>query len=273
MLLSAVLLALALGGYVWVSQLNQKLGKQVAQLTAQAQAQGRDVQVLRERLHISAAELARLSATANDVRHKVSQTQAQLASTQQQMVQAQQQQASELASVRQATGSQIGSLNGQLTGVATNVKVNTKQITQTQAALEKTNARLKTAIGDLGVQGGLIATTQGQLQVLEKLGQRRYFQFQLANSKLPVHVGPIALRLRHIDFKHQRYTVDVYADDKRVQKKNKDLNEPVQFFVGSNHELDELVVYQIAKKQISGYLSTPKYPGLAPAVVPPGKTN
>ncbi|HEY7837301.1 MAG TPA: hypothetical protein VIC54_01760 [Terriglobales bacterium] len=265
-ILALVIAALAVGGYFWANQQNQKLAQQVAALQDQAKTQAADVHVLQDRLHISAAELARLSSTAADVQSKVSQTQAQLSSTQKQtltLAQQQQAAASELASVKQDTGAKIGAITGQITGVQGAVSTNHQQITQTQADLEATKAQLKSAIGDLGVQSGLIATTRDQLDVLEKSGQRAFYEFKLTKTKQPVRVGPIELQLKKVDTKHERYTVDVYADDARIEKKDKTLNEPVQFLVGSNHALNEMVVYQLDKNTIVGYVSAPKYPAAA----------
>lgn len=262
-ILALVIAALAIGGYVWTSQQNQKLSQQIAALQDLAKTQAADLEVVQNRLHISSAELERLASTATDVQNKVSQNQTQLANTQkatQNLAQQQQVAANEIASVKQDTSSKLGDINGQITGVKGDVSSNHQQITATQAELEATKAQLKSAIGDLGVQSGLIATTRDQLDVLEKSGQRAYFEFKLTKTKQPVRIGSIELQLKKIDTKHERYTVDVYADDVKIEKKDKNLNEPVQFLVGSNHALNELVVYQMDKNTIVGYLSAPKFP-------------
>ena len=266
---AGVILALAIaavaGGLYWVYTQYQATVQQVAALQATTKSQAESIRVLGERLHLSAAELARLSSTTNQVRQTVSQTQQQLASTQQQtltLAQQQAQAANDIATVKQQTGTQFGAINGQITGVKGDVKTTRKEVAQTRAELEATKAQLKSTIGDLGVQSGLIATTSKQLRVLEQEGARAYFEFQLAKTKKPVRVGNSAvwLQVKKIDRKHEKYTVDVYCDDTKVEKKDKTLNEPVQFLVGSDHALNELVVYQIAKKTITGYLSAPKYP-------------
>lgn len=266
-ILALVIAALAVGGYFWANQQNQKLAQQVAALQDQAKTQAADVQVLQDRLHISAAELARLSSTAADVQSKVSQTQAQLSSTQKQtltLAQQQQAAATEIASVKQDTGAKIGAITGQITGVKGDVSSNKQDIAKTQADLAQTQAQLKSAVGDLGVQSGLIATTRGELDTLEKSGQRAYFEFKLGKTKQPVKVGNIQLQLKKVDRKHSKYTLEVYADDAKVEKKDKTLNEPVQFLLGSNHALNEIVVYQMDKNTITGYLSSPKYPAQSP---------
>ncbi len=271
---AGVLLAFAIaavaGGVYWVYTQHQATAKQVAELQATTKTQAESIRVLGERLHLSASELARLSSTTNQVRQTVNQQGAQLATTQQQtlsLAQQQQQAASDLASVKQQTGTQIGAINGQITGVKGDVKTTQKEVAKTQAELDATKAQLKSTIGDLGVQSGLIATTQNQLKLLERQGARAYFEFQLAKTKRPVRIGNSAvwLQVKKIDMKHEKYTVDVYCNDTKVEKKDKTLNEPVQFLVGSDRALNELVVYQIAKKTITGYLSAPKYPNTVAA--------
>ncbi|MGH9414903.1 MAG: hypothetical protein ACRD0Y_14330 [Terriglobales bacterium] len=260
---------MAAGGFYWVRTQNQALSTQLAALQQESAAQAAELHGLGSRLHVSSAELERLAATANDTKHRVSQTQAQLASTRQQTVTLTQQQAAaaqHLAQVQQETGSQIGAINGSITGVKGDVSTNQQQIAATKAELEATKAKLKSTIGDLGIQSGLIATTRDQLTVLEKSGKRAYFQFRLnKHNKKPVRVGALWLRLRKVDPKHGKYNMDVYVNDTKIQKKNKYLDEPVQFLVGSDHALNELVVYQMDKNTVSGYVTAPKYPQAATA--------
>ncbi|MGH9481876.1 MAG: hypothetical protein ACRD1L_07255 [Terriglobales bacterium] len=259
--LALAIAAVAAGNYFWLRHTNQGLAQNLAALQQQAATQSADLKVLQDRLHLSNSELAHLS---NDVQHRVSTTQAQLASTQQQtraLAAAQQQAATDLASVKE----QAGALNGQVSGVKGDVSTNQKAIAQTQADLEATKAKLTSTIGDLGLQSGLIATTRGELDTLEKSGQRSYFEFKLTKTKQPVRVGAISLQVKKIDAKHEKYTLEVYADDAKVEKKDKTLNEPVQFLVGSTHALNELVVYQMDKNTLTGYVSAPKFPGQTPA--------
>ena len=66
------------------------------------------------------------------------------------------------------------------------------------------------------------------------------------------------MRLRKTDRKRNRYTMDVWADDKRIEKKNKTLLEPVQFYVIGSKLPYEIVVNKIERNHVSGYLATPK---------------
>ena len=105
---------------------------------------------------------------------------------------------------------------------------------------------------------GLIATNGQELAALRRLGERNYVEFKLGKSKAPQRVGDISLMLKKTDPKKNRYSVDVLADDKTVPKTDKTINEPVQFVTSKSRTPYELIVNQVNKDQIVGYLSTPK---------------
>jgi chromosome segregation ATPase len=157
----------------------------------------------------------------------------------------------ELKSTTQQTGSELGSLTGKVDTVE-------EEVNKTRQELDQTIADLKTVRGDLGVQSGLIATNGTELAALRELGERNYFEFDIQKAKQPSRVGPVTIRLRKADQKRNKYNIDLWADDKRVEKKNKTLLEPVQFYVIGSRQPYELVVNQIDKDRIVGYLATPK---------------
>jgi hypothetical protein len=119
-------------------------------------------------------------------------------------------------------------------------------------------ADLKSTRGDLGVQSGLIATNGKELAALKALGERNYTEFKIAKSKALQKVGDLSVRLEKADPKHNRYTITVVADDKTVEKKDKTVNEPVQFLLSKATQPYELVVNDVKKDLISGYVAAPK---------------
>jgi len=149
--------------------------------------------------------------------------------------------------------------NAKIADVSTDVGgVKTAQA-QTQAQLDKTINDLKSVTGDLGVASGLIATNGKELAALRLHGERNYIDVKLGKTKQPVRVGDIMMKLEKTDPKHNKYSVSIIADDKPVDKKDKNLNEPVQFYVAKGgHTPYELVINTIQKDQIVGYLATPK---------------
>ncbi len=142
--------------------------------------------------------------------------------------------------------------------VTTEVGTVKSDVAKTRSELEKTIADLKSTRGDLGVQSGLIATNSKELAALKALGERNYIEFKITKSKAPQKVGDISILLKHTDPKKNRYTIEVVADDKTVEKKDKTVNEPVQFLLSKATQPYELVVNDVKKDLISGYVAAPK---------------
>jgi polyhydroxyalkanoate synthesis regulator phasin len=166
----------------------------------------------------------------------------------------QQQVSSEISDVKTAANT----ANAKIADVSTDVGGVKTQVSATQAELQKTIADLHSTRGDLGVQSGLIATNAQELQALKRLGERTYTEFKLGKTKVPQRVGDITLKLKSVDPKKNRYTVEVMADDKLTEKRDKNVNEPVQFYTAKARQPYEIVVNQVQKDLIVGYLSAPK---------------
>jgi hypothetical protein len=142
--------------------------------------------------------------------------------------------------------------------VTTEVGLVKSDVASTKSELEKTVSELRRVRGDLDGTSSIVATNGKELAALRALGERNYTEFSITKSKEPQRLGEVALLLKRADVKRNRFTVEVIADDKRVEKKDKNLNEPVQFYVSKARQPYEIVVNEIKKDQIIGYLSAPK---------------
>jgi chromosome segregation ATPase len=165
-----------------------------------------------------------------------------------------QQLSSEIGEVKQAAttaNTRLGEVSGDVTSVRS-------EIASTKSELEKTIGDLKKVTGDLGVQSGYIATNGKEIAALRRLGERNIIEFNLGKTKQPQRVGDISIMLKRADPKRNRYTIEVLADDKKTEKKDKNVNEPLQFYTLKARQPYELVVNEVKKDQIVGYLSTPK---------------
>ena len=161
----------------------------------------------------------------------------------------------QIGEVQQDATTKIGAVSTQLTGTQSDVAA-------TKADLEATKGKLQTAVGDLSVQSGLIATNHDEVEELKRLGERDIFEFSLSKSqKGPQHVGPIQVSLKKVDDKHFKYTVNVVADDKTIEKKDRTVGEPIQFYVRGARAPYEIVVFDLTKDSAKGYLSAPKGSG------------
>jgi hypothetical protein len=219
-------------------------------------SQSRHIDTLREELENARSQARTLSSQAKaEASAHAEQLAKQLEAEQ---AKAQQRLSSEITGVKQASDTAAASLTSKIGDVSTDVGTVRTQLGSTQAELQKTIAQLKTVQGDLGVQSGLIATNGTELQALKRLGERNYFEFKLGKTKERQRVGDITLLLKKTDPKKNKFTVEVMADDKLTEKRDKNVNEPVQFYTSKAKQPYELVVNQVQKDQIVGYLATPK---------------
>ncbi len=149
--------------------------------------------------------------------------------------------------------------NSKIDGVSTDVVAVKEDVVKTQSELHNTIADLRRATGDMGVMSGLIATNSKELTALRELGDRNYVEFQIPRNGKAQKVGDIQLAVRKTDVKRSRFTLDVIADDRKIEKRDKTANEPVQFYVLSKaRQPYELVVNEVTKDAVKGYLAVPK---------------
>ena len=149
--------------------------------------------------------------------------------------------------------------SNKLTGVASDVGNVRTELASTKSDVEKTFSDLQRMRGDMGVMSGLVATNSKEITALRELGDRNIYEFTLTKEAKTQRVGDVQLALNKADVKRNRYTMTVGVDDRSIQKKDKTVNEPVQFYVPSKARLPyEIVVNEVTKNSIKGYLSTPK---------------
>ncbi len=168
-----------------------------------------------------------------------------------------QQRASE-ARLAEQQKQQISAVSGEVAGVKTDVGGVKTDVASTKADLEATKAKLQSAVGDLGVQSGLIANTRGDLEILKHKGDRNYYEFTLIKGAKSQPVSTVGLQLKKTDVKKGKFTLNVTSDDKTIEKKDRNVSEPIQFYSGRDRMLYELVVWTVDKNKATGYLSTPK---------------
>jgi hypothetical protein len=135
-----------------------------------------------------------------------------------------------------------------------------KEIASTREDLSKTRDDLSGAISTTRDElSGSIARTHEDVVALQKRGERNYFEFELNKSKQFQRVGPLRLSLRKADTKHKRFDMNMMVDDNELQKKGVNLYETVWISAGDRPQPMELVINQVTKDHIQGYLSEPKY--------------
>jgi hypothetical protein len=256
-----VVVAVAALGYTAYSQ-----KQALAQAALQAQQEN---QILSAQIDKANSKLADLKGELDVTAQKLGLTQTELVRAQQLATNLKKEQQSsdqalrtQMGKMQQDTAAQIGQVSTDLSGTKSDVEATKKD-------LEATKTQLQHAVGDLGVQSGLIAHNHDEVEELKRLGERNIFEFDIRKSKDQQHIGPIQVVLKNVNTKKYRYTMDVVADDKRIEKKDKTVGEPVQFIVHGSRVPYEIVVFNVSKDRATGYLSTPKDAGSSSAPAAP----
>ena len=250
--IAAVIVAclLGLGALAWCYGLQNHLSADEQKLAA---ADKRNDQ-LSEQIE---STKARLSATAETLSQNVGATQKQIDARADAIMATQKAQnaaTARLAEQQQTAEKQIGAVSSDVASVKTDVGGVKTDVATTRSDLETTKSQLQRVVGDAGVMSGLIATNHDELEQLKHKGDRTYLEFALQKGAKPTLLSSITLQLKKVDQKHGRFTLNVSSDDRNIEKKDKNLDEPVQFYTGKNPVLYELVVNNIEKNKVSGYL-------------------
>jgi septal ring factor EnvC (AmiA/AmiB activator) len=255
-LLIAGMAVIGYAGHSVETRLEQELSKNEEQnkiLTAQLEQANTRIADLKGQVDVTAQKIGMTQAEVADAKSRAESIRKQQIASDQKLTQ-------EITSAAKENEAKIGA-------VATDVSGAKKDIEATRSDLEATKTKLERASGDMGVMSGLIARNHDDLEELRRKGDRNYFEFTIQKAKNAQRVGPVQIALNKTDQKKSRYTITVLADDKSIEKKDKTSGEPVQFYVKGSARLApyEIVVFDVGKNQITGYLSTPKEASSAPA--------
>jgi DNA repair exonuclease SbcCD ATPase subunit len=243
------LAALAYAGYSAHAKLSQQAAKADEQnriLTAQLEQANARIADLKGQMEVASEKIGMTQSQLADARSRAEAIRKQQTASDQKLTQ-------QITEAQKASEEKIGA-------VATDLGGARKDIESTRTDLEATKSKLERATGDMGVMSGLIAKNHDDLEELKRRGDRNYYEFTLTKAKTPQRVGPVQMSLNKADQKKSKYTMTVLADDKAIEKKDRTAGEPVQFYVKGSARMSpyEIVVFDVGKNQITGYLATPK---------------
>jgi hypothetical protein len=260
----AASLVAALGSLIWCYTLGGRLATQQQELADSKQENVKLAAELRE-------TDARLRVATDELGKSLGLTQKQLDQRATAIMQREQADSQRLQAAQQQTSQQVNAVASDVSNVKTDVGGVKTDLTHTQTDLATAVSQLQSIRGDLSSTNSVIARNHDELVLLEHKGDRNFYEFSLAKGqKKPV--GTISLELKKVDAKKNTYTLVVYSDDKAVQKKDRGLDEPLQFYSGKDPMLFEVVVNSInSKSQITGYLTTPKTAPIPPTAPPNGQ--
>jgi chromosome segregation ATPase len=212
-----------------VDMLSKRL-KQAEETNAQSQG---ELSVVTDRLKLTQGELARARKQGKQFQEQYSKNLEEMESSVR----------TELAA--KASIDEVKNLSGDVSGV--------------RSDLESTKQNLQMAKGEMGT---LIARNHEEIEQLRRLGQRDYFEFTLNGKGVREKLGSIAVELRGTNTKRHQFTLALFADDLRLEKKNRSVNEPIYFYTRGTRAPSELVINEVGKNKVVGYLSVPKVAAL-----------
>jgi hypothetical protein len=154
-----------------------------------------------------------------------------------------------MAAHRQREDPHYKKLQSQIDAQGKAIDQNRNQLASTQGDLVNTRTELT----------GSIAHTHDELVILQKKGERNYAEFDLSKSKQFKREGPFELRLKKANSKHQYADLELLVDDRNLSQKHVNLYQPVMFYTPDSPQPVEVVINDISKDHIHGYVSASKY--------------
>lgn len=239
------LLALGIG---WSASNSARTAEQ--SLANEVKPLRQNVEVLTQRLTKAEETNAQLQGEFNVVTDRLQLTQGELQTARRQSKQIREDYSKKLSTVE-------ASVKGELATKAStdDVKALSGDVSGVRSDLEATKQNLQMARGELGT---LIARNHEEIEQLRRMGQRDYFEFTLEKKGTRQRVGSLMVELRGTNAKRNQFTIALYVDDMRLEKKNRSVNEPIYFYTRGARAALEMVVNQVGKDRVVGYLSIPK---------------
>ena len=255
----AVALLIGVGGLVWTYVLASRLTRQEAALNAANEQSAKLAAELRE-------TDARLNVTSQEMGQSLGLTQKQLEARTQEVLQREQVDSQRLEKAQKVASQQLTAVSSDVSAVKTDVGGVKTDVAKTQSDLATAVGQLQSIQGDVSGHTSLIARNHDELEILKHKGDRNFYEFTLVKGQRKP-VGTVSLELKKADAKKSRFTMVVYSDDKNYEKKDRNLNEPLQFYGGKDPALYEIVVNSVsAKNTVTGYLSVPKTAPVPPSI-------
>jgi len=247
----AVLLAVVGAWFGWSasSQLHETRQAMSTEMKQADQNLAREVAELRQQVAVSDKANAELQSDLGVVAKRLNVTQGQWKKAREEAARLQTENAKQLAAMDTAVKSELATKAS-----AEEVKAVSSEVSVVRTDLNSTIENLKMARGELGT---LIARNSEEISVLRRLGERDYLEFTI-EGKQPQKVGAITVQLRGTNTKKSQFTVAMTVDDLRVEKKNRQVNEPIYFYTRGGRQPLELVINKVDKNKVAGYLSIPK---------------
>jgi chromosome segregation ATPase len=249
-----VLGLIAVGG-LWFgwnasSKLDSTQQSVAAQLKSTQQSMQQDVSSVKDRLAQDEKANADLQGDLTVVTKKLKITQGQLKNAREEAAKLNDETTQKLTALDTSVHSELATK-----ATSDDVKTVDTKVGTVRTDLDTTREDLKMARSEMGT---LIARNHDEIDQLRRLGEREYVEFSIDGKNKPTKVGNVTVELKGVNEKNNRFTVVMTVEDKRFEKKNRALNEPVFFYTSGARFPEEMVINKAAKNQVSGYVSIPK---------------
>ncbi|HEV2341053.1 MAG TPA: hypothetical protein VGS15_04560 [Candidatus Acidoferrales bacterium] len=250
-LAAVALIALGVG---WSAEQSAKSSQQA--LTAQVQTDKQAQTVLEQRLQQAEEANAQVQGQVNVISDRLKLTQGELTKARREATTIKKQEAKDLAQVQQQTQQVTDALATKASSDDLN-KLGT-DVTGVKTDLDTTKQNLQMARDQFG---NLIARNHDEIEQLRLMGERNIIEFTVDRKGVRKKVGDLTVELRGTNPKRQMFSMILYVDDKRFDKHNRSVDEPIYFYTHSYSAPLELIVNQVGKNKAVGYLSVPKTSG------------
>lgn len=246
------LIALAGVGLAWSNGNKLEATKQAVadQVKSTQAAVQQDVTALKDRIALNEKANADLQGDLKVVTDKLKITQGQLRKARQEATELNNQTSDKLTALDTSVRTELATK-----ATSDDVKVVDTKVTQVTSDLSQTQKDLTMTKSELGT---LIAKNHDEIDVLRRMGERDYIEFTIAGKNKPQKVGNVTVELKGVNEKNNRANLTLVVEDKKMEEKNRNLNQPIFFYTNGNRQPQELVINKVGKNTISGYLSTPK---------------
>src|ERR1700722_11191523 len=245
---------LAIGGLAFAYNSSTKLDSTqsyvAAQLKNQEAAVQQDVSSMKDRLAQDEKANTDLQGDLKVVTDKLKITQGQLRKAREESAKLNSDTTEKLTALDTSVHSELATK-----ATSDDVKTVDTKVVGVRTDLDATASDLKMARSEMGT---LIAKNHDEIDALRRLGERDYVEFTIAGKNKPQKVGNVTVELKGVNENRNQYTVAMTVEDKRFDKKNRALNEPIFFYTSGTKIPDEIVINKVGKDTISGYISIPK---------------
>ncbi len=239
-------------GFGWYATTRAQDTQQVlsGEIKATKQSLSQDVVGLQQRVAQAEQTNTELQSDLGVVTKRLRVTRGELKQAREEATQAREENAKQFAAMDSA-------VKGELANKATTdeVKAVSTEVTGVRTDLNSTKQELQMARGELGT---LIARNHEEISQLRRLGERDYIEFAIEGRGKPQKVGNVTVELRGVNPKRNLFNLALVVEDVRVEKRNRTLNEPIYFYSHGSRQPMEIVINQVAKDKVVGYLSIPK---------------